>query len=70
MQKIDLYMLKPLKPLKTPLTGLELQTIKDLWIRCRFIEVRLLRPQGVKKPISFKPINREGGLSINPTQRI
>ncbi len=45
---------KSLKPPKLPLAGLELDTIKDMWLRCRFIEVRLLRPQGVEKPISFK----------------
>ncbi len=42
------------KSLETRFTGTELLTIKDMWVRCRWIDVELLRPQGVQKPISFK----------------
>lgn len=34
---------------------LELVAIQRLWERCRWIEAPLLRPQGLQKPISFKP---------------
>ncbi len=52
---------KPLKQVnsfKPPLTGLALMTIQEPWARCRWIDIQLLRPQGIEKPISFMSDNR------------
>jgi len=53
---------KPIKTPKPPLTELELLTIEQMWQNCRWIEIRLLRPQGVQKPISFKPNKKDRGV--------
>ncbi len=50
MIKLDNYC----KPPERPFTGTELYTVRELWLTCRWIELRLLRPQGKQKPISFK----------------